>query len=136
MIQQITRDVDFLKQPSIKATPKDKQAITDLTDTFNANADRAVGLAANMIGVDKQIIIVKMGLFPVIMVNPEITSKNGSYKASEGCLSLFGERQTTRYQEIEVRYLDATFKPQHQKFTDFIAEVIQHEVDHCNGIII
>lgn len=136
MIQQITRDVDFLKQPSTKATPKDKQAITDLTDTFNANAERAVGLAANMIGVDKQIIIVKMGLFPVIMVNPVITSKKGSYKASEGCLSLFGERETTRYHEIEVRYLDANFKPQRQKFTDFIAEVIQHEVDHCNGIII
>ena len=136
MIQPIMKDVFFLQQKSEPATEADRQVIVDLLDTLRANAAGCVGMAANMIGVRKRIIAVNLGLMNLAMVNPEIVSKKRPYTAEEGCLSLVGVRKTTRYEEIEVAYLDQNFKPQKQKFTGWIAQIIQHEVDHCEGIII
>ena len=136
MIQPIMKDVFFLQQKSEPATEADRQVIVDLLDTLRANAAGCVGMAANMIGMRKRIIAVNLGLMNLAMVNPEIVSKKRPYTAEEGCLSLVGVRKTTRYEEIEVAYLDQNFKPQKQKFTGWTAQIIQHEVDHCEGIII
>ena len=136
MIQPIMKDVFFLQQKSEPATEADRQVIVDLLDTLRANAAGCVGMAANMIGVRKRIIVVNLGLMNLAMVNPEIVSKKRPYTAEEGCLSLVGVRKTTRYEEIEVAYLDQNFKPQKQKFTGWTAQIIQHEVDHCDGVLI
>lgn len=136
MIREINRNQKSLAQKSEPATKNDQAVLTDLLDTLRAHQDVCVGMAANMIGVHKRVIIVQMGVLPVLMINPEITAKSDPYTTSEGCLSLLGERQTTRYQNITVKFLDKNFKPTTQKFTDFVAQIIQHEVDHCDGIII
>ncbi|MCR5796446.1 MAG: peptide deformylase [Eubacterium sp.] len=136
MIKEIVKDVTFLAQPSVAAGKEDKQIITDLEDTLKANTERCVGMAANMIGYKKRIIIVSLGFAPVIMVNPIIKSKSGEYEAEEGCLSLTGVRKTKRYQDIEIEYLDKNFKKQKQKFSGYIAQIIQHECDHLEGKII
>ena len=121
MIRQIVKDVLFLEQKSEPATKEDKSIVTDLIDTLKANLDSCVGLAANMI---------------VPMVNPVILKKEKPYKAEESCLSLEGARPTTRYETIEVKYLDANFKEKTQVFNGFVAQIIQHEMDHFEGIII
>ena len=108
----------------------------DLRDTLLANRDKAVGLAANMIGKNKRIIAFYVGPLPLVMLNPQITKKSGEYLTEEGCLSLSGERKTKRYRTITVTYQDMNLNTKTQEFTDFIAEVIQHEVDHCEGILI
>ena len=126
----------FLSQKAEKATEKDKYIANDLLDTLKANRDRCVGLAANMIGYNKAIICVSGGLYDFVMINPVITSRSGEYETEEGCLSLLGERKCKRYKEIEVYYLDINFNKQHGKYTEFVAEIIQHEIDHTNGIII
>lgn len=136
MVKQIVRDPLFLQQKSEPATEADKQVITDLTDTLKANSDRCVGMEANMIGARKRIIIVSVGPFSFIMINPVITKKTRKYETEEGCLSLDGVRPCTRYKEIEVDYLDQNFKRQHGKFVDFTAQIIQHEIDHFEGISI
>lgn len=136
MIQPIMRNELFLNQKSEPATKADKQVVQDLLDTLKANEEHCVGMAANMIGVKKRIIVVNMGFVNVPMLNPVIVKKSGAYETEESCLSLTGSRKTTRYQEIEVEYLDAGFTKQKQKFTGWIAQIIQHEVDHCDGIII
>ena len=136
MVKQIIRDIFFLGQPSEPATKADIQVGKDLQDTLQANRERCVGMAANMIGVKKNIIIVNMGFIDVVMFNPVIVSKRDMYETEEGCLSLNGVRKTTRYQEIEVEYEDIHFKKQHQKYKGWVAQIIQHEVDHCEGIII
>lgn len=136
MVKKIVRDPLFLAQRSEPATEADKQVVTDLLDTLRANLDRCVGMAANMIGVKKAVIVVAAGPFQFAMVNPVITKKTGGYETEEGCLSLDGVRPCIRYQEIEVDYLDADFKPQHGKYSGFIAQIIQHEIDHCNGVVI
>ena len=136
MVKKIVRDPMFLQQKSEPATEADKQVIQDLLDTLRANQDRCVGMAANMIGVKKRIIVVAMGPFHFAMVNPVITKKTGKYQAEESCLSLDGVRICTRYKEIEVDYLDQDFKPQHGKYKDFTAQIIQHEIDHFEGILI
>lgn len=136
MIRPIMKDVFFLSQPSEEATRADKQVIADLVDTLNANMEGCVGMAANMIGVRKRIIVVRMGPISMPMVNPVIVSKSGPYEAEEGCLSLTGVRKCTRYRDIEVSYLDAAFIQRRQKYSNWIAQIIQHEVDHCNGVII
>ena len=136
MIQPIMKDVFFLQQKSEPATEADRQVSVDLLDTLRANAAGCVGMAANMIGVRKRIIVVNLGLMNLAMVNPQITWKRGAYEAEEGCLSLVGTRKTTRYEEIEVAYLDQNFKSQRQKFNGWTAQIIQHEVDHCDGILI
>ena len=136
MVKQIVRDPLFLAQKSEPATEADRQVIEDLTDTLKANNDRCVGMAANMIGVKKQIIVVAIGPFILPMVNPVITKKTGKYETEEGCLSLDGVRPCTRYKEIEVDYLDRDFKKQHGKYSDFTAQIIQHEIQHFSGELI
>ena len=136
MVKKIVRDQFFLQQKSEPATPADKQVVEDLLDTLRANQDRCVGMAANMIGVKKQIIVVAAGPFIFPMINPVITRKTGEYQTEESCLSLDGVRPCTRYKEIEVDYLDQDFKPKHGKYTDFTAQIIQHEIDHFEGILI
>ena len=136
MIKPIMRDIFFLNQKSEPATEADKQIAIDLLDTLKANEAGCVGMAANMIGVNKRIIAVNMGFANIAMLNPVIVSKKEPYEAEEGCLSLKGVRKTTRYQEIEVEYEDIHFKKQHQKYKGWVAQIIQHEVDHCEGIII
>ncbi len=126
----------FLAQKSADATEKDRQVVTDLLDTLRANQDRCVGMAANMIGVRKNIIVVAVGPIQFAMINPVITKKSGAYQAEEGCLSLSGVRNCTRYKEIEVDYLDQNFKKQHGKYAGWTAQIIQHEVDHCMGVLI
>lgn len=136
MVKEIVKDVMFLSQKAEKATEKDKYIANDLLDTLKANRNRCVGLAANMIGYNKAIICVSGGLYDFVMINPVITSRSGDYETEEGCLSLIGERRCKRYKEIEVDYLDINFNKQHGKYTEFVAEIIQHEIDHTNGIII
>ncbi|WP_294404579.1 peptide deformylase [uncultured Clostridium sp.] len=136
MIRPIMKDVLFLGQKSQLATKDDAYIITDLCDTLRANLDNCVGMAANMIGIKKCIIVFTVGDIIVPMVNPVIKKKMDSYQAEECCLSLTGFRDTIRYETIEVEYLDANFKKQKGTFTGYTAQIIQHEIDHCNGIII
>ena len=136
MVKKIIHDPVFLSKKSVDATEADKQVVTDLLDTLKANLDRCVGMAANMIGIHKNIIVVAVGPFQFVMINPVITGKSGEYQTEEGCLSLEGVRPCTRYKEIEVDYLDTNFKKQHGKYIGWTAQIIQHEVDHCNGIVI
>ena len=130
------RDPFFLAQKSVPASKDDLQVGRDLMDTLKAHREGCVGMAANMIGVKKNIIIVNMGLVDVVMFNPVITSKSGPYQTEEGCLSLVGVRKTTRYQDIEVEYYDFAWKKQRQKLSGWTAQIAQHEIDHCNGIVI
>lgn len=136
MVKAIVRDPLFLSQKSVPATEADKQVVQDLLDTLRANLDRCVGMAANMIGVRKNIIVVAMGPFQFAMINPVITKKKEVFQTEEGCLSLDGVRPCTRYKEIEVDYLDQNFKKQHGTYTGWTAQIIQHEIDHCHGIVI
>ena len=136
MVKNIVKDIMFLSKKAEEATEKDKYIVTDLLDTLKANKDRCVGLAANMIGYNKSIICISGGLYDFIMINPVIINKYREYKTKEGCLSLIGERECKRYEEIQVEYLDINFNKKNQKYTGFIAEIIQHEIDHTNGIII
>ena len=138
MIKPVVKDVFFLRQPSVPATdcPEDRQTIQDLLDTLAANRDACVGMAANMIGVRKQIMVVNAGFVDFILVNPVITAKDTPYETEEGCLSLTGVRPATRYQNITVEYCDHNFNPLTRTFSGFIAQIIQHELDHFSGIII
>lgn len=130
------KDILFLQQLSEPATEADKSLNLDLQDTLNAHREHCVGMAANMIGVKKRMIVVSMGFLPVVMINPEIISKSGEYEAEEGCLSLSGTKKTTRYRDIEVKYQDPSFKWQKQIFSGSIAQAIQNECDHLAGIVI
>ena len=136
MIKPIMKDVLFLAQKSEEATKDDLYIVDDLIDTLRANLDDCVGMAANMIGVKKRIIVFSVGEMIVPMINPIITDKKNSYETEECCLSLTGFTKTNRYESIEVEYFDKEFKKQKGKFTRFVAQIIQHEIDHCNGIII
>ena len=154
MVKKIMRDPLFLAQKSVDATEADKQIVTDLLDTFRANLEHCVGMAANMMGVKKNIIVVAAGPFQFAMINPVITKKSGAYQTEEGCLSLKDVRPCTRYQEIEVDYLDKNLREEsvcractsrhltNAAVTEHLCEVrnsmesIQHEIDHCNGIVI
>lgn len=136
MIKPIVKDIFFLGQKSEAATKQDLPIGQDLQDTLNANRDRCVGMAANMIGVKKRIIIVNMGFMNIVMYNPVIVKKDTAYETEEGCLSLEGVRKTTRYQNIEVEYLDGSWKKHRQNYSGWIAQIIQHEVDHLEGRII
>lgn len=136
MVKQIVRDVIFLGQKSEPTTKADLQVGRDLQDTLRANKDRCVGMAANMIGVKKNIIIISMGELDIVMFNPVIVSKSGLYETEEGCLSLEGVRKTNRYKEIEVEYLDFNWKKQKLKLKDWTAQIAQHEIDHLSGKII
>lgn len=136
MIQPIIRDEDFLRRPSEPATPADLQAAQDLLDTLAANAERCVGLAANMIGVSKRIIVADDEGTPIVMFNPEIIKSSGPFQTEEACLSLEGTRPTKRYKSIKVRYQNSGFQVRLKTFKGWTAQIIQHEIDHCNGIII
>ena len=136
MVKPIMRDLFFLRQRAEKATEADRQTAIDLLDTLRAHEDGCVGMAANMIVVNKAIIAVNMGFMNVAMFNPKIVKRNGKYETEEGCLSLDGVRKCVRYQEIEVEYEDINFKRQRQKYSGWTAQIIQHECDHLNGIII
>ncbi len=136
MIKPIMKDIFFLNQKSEPATEEDKQIGKDLIDTLAAHKHECVGMAANMIGIRKSIIIVDTGFMPLVMFNPVITKKSGKYVTEEGCLSLIGVRPCTRYKEITVEYQDKSFKKHTQTFKDWTAQIIQHECDHLQGIII
>ena len=136
MIKQVVKDVIFLGQRSDEATKADLSVADDLRDTLAANREHCVGMAANMIGVRKRIIIANMGMGDIVMFNPVITEKDSPYETEESCLSLIGTRKTTRYKNIEVEYTDQQWNRKKQKYSGFIAQIIQHECDHLEGIII
>ena len=136
MVKEIVKDIFFLGQPSTPCTSSDLPLAKDLTDTLSANHDRCVGMAANMIGVRKRAIIVDTGFMPLVMFNPVITRKDRPYETEEGCLSLAGTRKTTWYQTIEVEYMDSRWKRQAGKFVGWTAQIIQHECDHLDGVLI
>ena len=136
MVRPINRNILSLGVKSTPATRADISVGDDLLETLNANADACVGMAANMIGVHKRILVCHNGLFPELMFNPEIIAKSGKYDTEEGCLSLVGVRPCTRYENITVKYQDRSFKWHTRSFSGYTAEIIQHEIDHCNGIII
>lgn len=136
MVKDIVRDTFFLNQKSDEAAKVDLPIVQDLEDTLRSNRDRCVGMAANMIGYRKRIIIVATGFADIVMINPVITGKNEPYEAEEGCLSLPGTRKTTRYKTITVDYLDKKFEKHTQTFSGYIAQIIQHECDHLEGILI
>jgi peptide deformylase len=137
MVRKLIHDPLFLAQKSEPATKADKQVITDLKDTLQANLETCVGMAANMIGVKKNIIIVSFGFQKMIMVNAKIIRGKGPYPTEESCASLLGgPRKTTRYGEILVEYQDENFQPRRGTFIGWTAQIIQHELDHVNGILI
>ena len=136
MIKELIHDPIFLAGKSETATKEDLSIVRDLLDTLVAHKNSCVGMAANMIGVKKCIIAVNMGFMNMAMFNPKIVKRSGKYETEEGCLSLTGVRKCTRYQEIEVEYQDMNFKKQRQKYTGWTAQIIQHEIDHCQGIVI
>lgn len=136
MIRPIVRDILFLGQKSEIATKSDIAVIDDLVDTLRANLEHYVGMAANMIGIKKRILVFSVGNIIVPMVNPVILKKEKSYETEESCLSLTGFRKTMRYERIEVEYFDRNFKKHKEIFTGFTAQIIQHEMDHFEGIII
>ena len=136
MVRDVVRDQLFLSQKSEPATKDDLQIAEDLKDTLQVNSATCVGMAANMIGIKKQIIVVSLGFAPMVLINPRIVKKSGEYETEEGCLSLDGKRKTKRYKNITVEYLDVNFKSQKQDFTGFIAQNIQHQCDHIVGVVI
>ncbi len=136
MIKPIMKDPLFLAQKSVPATKNDLQVGQDLLDTLKAHRQECVGMAANMIGIKKNVIVVNMGLLDVVMFNPVILTKSGPYQTEEGCLSLSGVRKTIRYQDIEVEYYDLSWEKQRKKLSGWIAQIVQHEIDHCHGILI
>ena len=136
MVKQIVRDVFFLGQPSEPATKADIQVGKDLQDTLQANRERCVGMAANMIGVNKRIIAFENDGEYMLMFNPVIVKKSGPYDTEEGCLSLTGTRKAKRFQTVKVQWQNKKFQTRLKTFTGWTAEIIQHEIDHCEGIVI
>lgn len=135
MVRTVVRDT-FLSQTSEPAGRDDDEVVRDLLDTLQANRERCVGMAANMIGIKKRIIVVSAGEADLAMLNPVIIKKSMPYDTEEGCLSLEGSRKTRRYETIEVEYRDRDFKRCRQRFKGWTAQIIQHEIDHCDGIVI
>lgn len=143
MVKELVHDPIFLAQKSEPADESDIQTAWDLLDTITAHKDSCVGMAANMIGVLKRIIVFANdqdhpngGVFEV-MYDPEIVKRSGEYQTEEGCLSLLGgPRPVKRYKSIKVKFQNSEFKERFKTFTGFTAQIIQHEIDHCNGILI
>jgi peptide deformylase len=136
MIKPICKDTIILSKKSVPATKADMPVVDDLLDTLRANAERCVGMAANMIGINKRIIVFSVWPMNIPMINSVIKKRSGPYETEEGCLSLEGIRNTTRYRSIDVEFLDRNFEKCKQTFTGFPAQIIQHEIDHCDGILI
>ena len=136
MIQEICKDERFLAQKAEPATPDDLPIAQDLIDTLTAHKDGCVGMAANMIGVNKRIIIFDNEGAYQVMFNPVIVKQSGPYQTEEGCLSLTGRRPTKRWKSIKVQWQNEPFQTRLKTFTGWTAEIIQHEIDHCEGILI
>ena len=137
MIKPICKDIHFLQKKSQPAIKSDLPIAADLIDTLNSHNNVCIGMAANMIGMNKRIIAVNIDDKIIIpLINPIIEKASKPYMAEENCLSLTGSKSTTRYQSIVVSYLDSNFKKHKQTFTGLTAQIIQHEIDHCNGILI
>lgn len=136
MIRPINKDRFFLAQKSAPATAADLGIAQDLMDTLKAHRETCVGMAANMIGVPKRIIAFVDGDAYQVMLNPELVQQSGPFETEEGCLSLTGTRKTTRYQRIRVRYQNEQMQYRQKNFSGWTAQIIQHEIDHCNGIVI
>lgn len=137
MVRQLIHDPILLARKSDTASPADLQTVRDLLDTLTANRETCVGMAANMIGVHKRIIAFDNGGSYMAMLNPRIVKQDGPYETEEACLSLLGgPRKTTRYQKIKVEYQNESFQTRLKTFTGWTAQIIQHEIDHCNGILI
>lgn len=136
MVREIVKDPMLLSQKCADASPEDVQVGLDLLDTLSANKERCVGMAANMIGVCKRIIVFDNDGEYMLMFNPKIVKCSQPYEAEEGCLSLSGTRKTKRYKNIKVEYQNEEFKKRIKSFSDWTAQIIQHEIDHCNSIVI
>ena len=136
MIREICKDETFLAQKAVPATADDLATAQDLLDTLTAHKDDCVGMAANMIGVNKRIIAFDNEGTYMVMFNPVIVRQSGSYEAQEGCLSLTGIRKTKRFQTVKVQWQNEQFQTRLKTFTGWTAEIIQHEIDHCEGILI
>ena len=137
MVQELIHDPFLLAMKSEPAAREDLPVVRDLLDTLHHHADSCVGMAANMIGVHKRIIVFFEGGRAQAMLNPEILKAEGEYETEEGCLSLLGgPRKTKRYQKIKVRWQTESLQPRIKTFTGWPAQIIQHEIDHCNGILI
>ena len=136
MIREIMKDEAFLAQKSEPAVQDDLCTARDLLDTLTAHRDGCVGMAANMIGVNKRIIAFDNEGGYMVMFNPEIVKKSGPYEAEEGCLSLTGTRKAKRWRSIKVQYQNEKFQTRFKTFTGWTAQIIQHEIDHCEGVLI
>lgn len=136
MVREIMHDEAFLAQKAEPAVLGDLPAAQDLLDTLAAHKDGCVGMAANMIGVNKRIIVFDNEGTYMVMFNPEIVKKSGSYQAEEGCLSLSGVRRAKRWKSIKVQYQNEKFQTRFKTFTGWTAQIIQHEIDHCEGVLI
>ena len=136
MVREIMRDEAFLAQKAESATPENISIAQDLLDTLAAHKDGCVGMAANMIGVNKRVIVFDNEGTYTVMFNPVIVKKSGPYQAEEGCLSLLGVRKAKRWKSIKVQYQNKKFQTRFKTFTGWTAQIIQHEIDHCDGIII
>ncbi len=136
MVREIMRDEAFLSQKAEPATLEDLSVAQDLLDALTDHKDGCVGMAANMIGVNKRIIAFDNEGKYMVMFNPEIIKKSGPYEAEEGCLSLTGTRKAKRWQSIKVQYQNERFQTRFKTFTGWTAQIIQHEIDHCEGILI
>ena len=136
MVREIMRDEAFLAQKAEPATQDDLDIAQDLLDTLTAHKDGCVGMAANMIGINKRIIVFDNAGSYMLMFNPQIIKKSDSYSAEEGCLSLTGIRKAKRWKTIKVQYQNEKFQTRFKTFTGWTAQIIQHEIDHCEGIII
>ena len=137
MVKELVHDPILLARKSVEATGEDLEVAQDLQDTLLAHKETCVGMAANMIGVCKKIIVFDDGGVVRVMLNPEILKTEGAYDTEEGCLSLLGgPRKTTRFRKIKVRYQTLQLQVRLKTFEGFTAQIIQHEVDHCNGVLI
>ena len=136
MVREIMKDEAFLAEASEKATAEDADTARDLLETLEAHKAGCVGMAANMIGVRRRIIAFDNEGSYMVMFNPEIVKKSGAYEAEDGCLSLTGTRKTRRWQSIKVQYQNEKMQIRLKTFTGWTAQIIQHEIDHCEGIII
>ena len=136
MVRPIMKDPVFLSRKSIEATAGDAEIGRDLLETLKFHKEGCVGMAANMIGVARRIIAFDCGAGYMVMFNPEIIKKSEPYETEEGCLSLPGIRKTTRYRKIKVRYQNEAMQVRMKTFEGWTAQIIQHEIDHCNGVLI
>ena len=136
MVREIMRDETFLAQKAEPAAPEDLPVAQDLLDTLTTHKDSCVGMAANMIGVNKRIIGFDNEGAYMVMLNPKIVKKSGPYQAEEGCLSLSGVRKAKRWKSIKMQYQNKKFQTRFKTFTGWTAQIIQHEIDHCEGILI